>query len=154
VLAVIKALKLKRPVLVGHSIAGEEMSSIGSRHPKKVAGLIYLDAAYIYAYYDDSYSDRFSYNQKYNMEKLKEAKVPTPFLLMMAGYQKYTNINALFLAIYAKKSVEGNEKILEAIKRNIQSAKLVILPNARHDIYMSNEAEVLSEMKAFLANLP
>jgi non-heme chloroperoxidase len=52
VLAVLDALKINRPVLVGHSIAGEELSSIGSRHPEKVAGLIYLDAGYSYAFYD------------------------------------------------------------------------------------------------------
>ena len=57
VLAVIDSLKLNRPVLVGHSIAGEELSSIGSRHPEKVAGLIYLDAGYSYAYYDRSRGD-------------------------------------------------------------------------------------------------
>jgi len=49
VLAVLDALKLSRPVLAGHSIAGEELSSIGSRHPEKVSGLIYLDAGYPYA---------------------------------------------------------------------------------------------------------
>jgi pimeloyl-ACP methyl ester carboxylesterase len=57
VLAVIDSLKLNRPVLVGHSIAGEELSSVGSRHPEKVAGLIYLDAGYAYAYYDRSRGD-------------------------------------------------------------------------------------------------
>jgi pimeloyl-ACP methyl ester carboxylesterase len=51
VLAVIAALKLDRPVLAGHSIAGEELSSIGSRHPEAVAGLIYLDAAFARAFY-------------------------------------------------------------------------------------------------------
>lgn len=51
VIAVIDALKLQRPVLAGHSLAGEELSSIGSRHPEKVSGLIYLDAGYAYAYY-------------------------------------------------------------------------------------------------------
>lgn len=51
VLAVIDVLKLDRPVLVGHSIAGVELSSIGTRHPEKVAGLIYLDAAYALAFY-------------------------------------------------------------------------------------------------------
>jgi pimeloyl-ACP methyl ester carboxylesterase len=54
VLAVIDALKLDRPVVVGHSIAGEELSSIGSRHPEKVSALIYLDAAMGYAYYSRS----------------------------------------------------------------------------------------------------
>jgi len=57
VLAVIEALKLNRPVLVGHSIAGEELSSVGSRHPEKIAGLIYLEAAYAFAYYDRSQGD-------------------------------------------------------------------------------------------------
>jgi non-heme chloroperoxidase len=153
VLAVIKSLKLRRPVLVGHSIAGEELSSIGSRFPQKVAGLIYLDAAYIYAYYDSSFSDHFSSTQKYNLEKLKAAKVQSPMLQILAGSQKYTDIRAPFLAIYAKKSVDGNERILEAIKRNMPSAKLVILTNAEHNIYLSNEAEVLNEMKVFINNL-
>jgi pimeloyl-ACP methyl ester carboxylesterase len=45
-LVVIAALNLRKPVLVGHSIAGEELKSIGSRHPKKVSGLIYLDPGY------------------------------------------------------------------------------------------------------------
>lgn len=51
VLAVLDALKLDRPVLAGHSMAGAEMSSIATRHPEKVAGLIYLDAAYAYAFH-------------------------------------------------------------------------------------------------------
>ena len=55
VLAVIDSLQLTRPVIAGHSIAGEELSSIGSRHPEKVSGLIYLDAGSDYAFYDPSY---------------------------------------------------------------------------------------------------
>jgi pimeloyl-ACP methyl ester carboxylesterase len=57
VLAVVDSLKLERPVIAGHSIAGQELSSIGSRHPQRVAGLIYLDAGYSYAYYDRSRGD-------------------------------------------------------------------------------------------------
>jgi pimeloyl-ACP methyl ester carboxylesterase len=54
VLAVIETLRLDRPVLIGHSIAGEELSSVGSRRPEKVAGLVYLDAVWPYSYYDQS----------------------------------------------------------------------------------------------------
>jgi len=55
VVAVIDALHLaEKPVLVGHSIAGEELSSVGSRYPEKVAGLIYLEGGYEYALYDRS----------------------------------------------------------------------------------------------------
>ena len=53
VLAVMDALKISKPILVGHSIAGEELSSIGVRYPDRVAGLIYLEAANDYAYYND-----------------------------------------------------------------------------------------------------
>lgn len=56
VLSVIEALNITRPVLVGHSIAGQELSSIATRHPDKVAGLIYLDAAHRYAYFNPNSS--------------------------------------------------------------------------------------------------
>jgi pimeloyl-ACP methyl ester carboxylesterase len=52
VLAVIDTLKLRRPILVGHSIAGAELSWIANNHPDRVAGLIYLDGAYSYAFDD------------------------------------------------------------------------------------------------------
>jgi pimeloyl-ACP methyl ester carboxylesterase len=57
VLAVIDSLGLTRPVLAGHSLAGEELSSIGSRQADKVAGLVYLDAANSYAFYDTTRGD-------------------------------------------------------------------------------------------------
>ena len=49
VLGVIDHLQLAKPLLVGHSFAGEELSSIGSRAPGRVAGLVYMDAGYRYA---------------------------------------------------------------------------------------------------------
>lgn len=55
--AVIDALQLDHPVLVGHSIAGEELSYVGSHDPGKVAGLIYLDAGDAYGFYDRSRGD-------------------------------------------------------------------------------------------------
>ena len=50
VLAVLGALHLDRPVLVGHSIAGAEMSAIASAASDRIAGVVYLDAAYPYAF--------------------------------------------------------------------------------------------------------
>jgi non-heme chloroperoxidase len=52
ILSAMDQLKIEKPVLIGHSIAGEELSSIGTRHPERVSALIYLDAAYTYAFYD------------------------------------------------------------------------------------------------------
>jgi non-heme chloroperoxidase len=50
VLSVLDQMKIQSPVLIGHSFAGEELSSIGSRFPDRVAGLVYLDAANRYAF--------------------------------------------------------------------------------------------------------
>jgi pimeloyl-ACP methyl ester carboxylesterase len=50
VLAVIDALKLDRPVLIGHSIAGAEMSEVADSQPDRIAGIVYLEAAYPYAF--------------------------------------------------------------------------------------------------------
>ena len=44
--AVLDALRLERPVLVGHGFAGEEMSWVASRDSSRLAGLVYVDAAY------------------------------------------------------------------------------------------------------------
>jgi pimeloyl-ACP methyl ester carboxylesterase len=46
VVTVIDALKLTKPVIIGHSIAGLELSSLGSRHVDRVAGIVYLDAVF------------------------------------------------------------------------------------------------------------
>jgi pimeloyl-ACP methyl ester carboxylesterase len=54
VLAVIDSLHLTKPAVAGHSLAGQELSSLGSRHADRVAGLIYLDAGYAYAFYDST----------------------------------------------------------------------------------------------------
>jgi non-heme chloroperoxidase len=53
VIAVIDSLKLNRPpILVGSSMGGEELSSVGTRYPQKVTALIYLNATYPESYYD------------------------------------------------------------------------------------------------------
>ena len=51
VIALLDALNLKSPILVGHSLAGQEISYVASRRPDRIAGAVYLDAAYRYAYY-------------------------------------------------------------------------------------------------------
>ena len=90
VLAVIAALNLDRPILVGHSLAGQELSSVGSRHPEKVSGLIYLDAGYRYAY-DPSPSEPQS----------PQREITTVQEALRAGGQKFTRIDVPILAIYA-----------------------------------------------------
>lgn len=46
VLALCDSLALGPVVLVGHSVAGDELTECAARHPDRIAGLVYLDAAY------------------------------------------------------------------------------------------------------------
>jgi pimeloyl-ACP methyl ester carboxylesterase len=50
VLAVLDGLHIEKPVLIGHSIAGQELSYLADAHRDRIPALIYLDAAYRYAY--------------------------------------------------------------------------------------------------------
>jgi non-heme chloroperoxidase len=210
VLAVLDFLKLDRPVLVGHSMAGEELSSIGSRHPEKVSGLVYLDAAYSYAYYDASRGDltidrndliqtltdlqpwKAPLNQT-SIRELLDEKIPrfendlrqllsllqalpqssvaqvsqyVPFAAsaMMAGQQKYSHLPVPILAIFADPHDLGNELLekydalfieaqIEAFEKGVPSARVVRLPYASHNIFVSNEADVLREMDLFIGTL-
>ena len=111
VLAVIDALKLQKPVLAGHSIAGEELSSVGSRHPEKVSGLIYLDAGFPYAFYDQDYGDP-------QLDML-DARDKIEQLLPSGGYpsgQKQA-IEALLAGLpRLEKDLRNQLKLLEAIE--------------------------------------
>lgn len=46
VVRVMDAVGLKDPVAVGHSFAGEEMHVLGARYSTRIAGLVYIDAAF------------------------------------------------------------------------------------------------------------
>jgi pimeloyl-ACP methyl ester carboxylesterase len=162
ILAVIAALNLDRPILVGHSLAGQELSSVGSRHPEKVGGLIYLDAGYSYAY-DPSPSELPSPPPQREIGTVQEA--------LRAGRQKYTRIDVPILAIYAlphergitnpAKRAEADARDLafqgamaKAFEKGLPSARVIWLAHADHYVFRSNEAEVLREMNAFVAGLP
>jgi len=69
VVAVIDALKMNRPVLVGHSIADAEMSSVAKNHPDRIAGMVYLDAAYSYA---------FDNGKGANVNEMQALRAPKP----------------------------------------------------------------------------
>jgi non-heme chloroperoxidase len=220
VVAVLDGLKINHPVLVGHSIAGEELSSLATRHPEKVAGLIYLEAGYPYAFYDrlrgdptiDSIELRreleqlgqlfpgmLSPDQKPLIQKMLQttlsqferdlqeqlkaqvmpasmipARMPPVASAVTMGEQEYTDIRVPILAIFsvphdlgpvfqndpaARAALEAGDLArtgaqADAFEKGIPSARVVRLPHASHYVFLSNEADVLREMNAFLAKLP
>jgi pimeloyl-ACP methyl ester carboxylesterase len=225
VLAVLDSLRLVRPVLVGHSIAGEELSSIGSRHPDRVSGLVYLDAGYSYAFYNQARGDmsldlisllkeledlrpgkgpvdarpviqqlldtslpqfqRDLKDYKEELDALPPAllkaydSVPlpdaTPRLAITSSEEKYTRVAVPILAVYAEPHGAPPEfAIKDSAARAASDARdsalvetqaaafaaanstvhLVRLRHADHYVFISNAADVVREMNAFLTSLP
>jgi non-heme chloroperoxidase len=88
------------------------------------------------------------------------------------GMQKYTSIPVPALAIYAcphnwdrlpdsprKTALIADDKArctawADNFRRGVPSARIVMIPNADHYVYLSNEAQVVREMNDFLAKLP
>ena len=228
VLAVLDSLGIRSPVLIGHSIAGEELSSIGSRHPERVAGLVYLDAGYPYAIYDSTSSDVGLMNANVSVSDVlhKLARLTDPYLAMsprdqqalirelletslpqmerdlrgkskqlaalpnqdvtppaqrpnaiiralLGGEEKYTSVRAPVLAIFAApheaspavakdSAVRAKADAAElawvmpqiaAFRRGAPTARVVVLPNANHYVFNSNEADVLRDIRAFIDGL-
>jgi non-heme chloroperoxidase len=86
VLAVLDVLKLDKPILAGHSIAGAELSWMASTHPTRIAGLVYLEAGYSYAFDNGEGADIAE------MMKLKAPQPPPPAtadLVDFSTLQKY-----------------------------------------------------------------
>ena len=150
VLEAMDALKLNKPVLIGHSIAGGELSSIGSRHAGKVAGLIYLDSGYSYAYYDPTLRDAELAGLVYSSLQPSERAV-------YEGRRKYTRIHGPVLAIYAfgdKPDLALAEAQANAFEKGVPGARVLRFPKAPHYIFLAEEAAVLREIRSFIATLP
>ena len=60
VIALLNAMGLEPPILIGHSLAGQEISYVASRRPDQIASAVYLDAAYRYAYYTPTAQENLS----------------------------------------------------------------------------------------------
>lgn len=212
VLAVIDALKLDRPVVAGHSLGGEELSSIGTRRPEKVRGLIYLDAGYQYAFYDPKADNiEIDVSTMYRdlgeltsatpsrtkvliaeiqatmpalQRELKTAadqpagapEGPSPSRRMLrdrveqaifTSMRKYSGVKAPALAIFASPHActgfcitpqyKAQEAAVaaqaDAFEAGTPSARVVRIADAQHYVFLSNEADVIREMNAFMDGL-
>jgi non-heme chloroperoxidase len=215
VLAVLDALGLEKPVLAGHSIAGQELSSIGTRRPDRVAALVYFDAGYQYAF-DNGRVPTFeeisavgfpqrppptdadlatfdAFRQYYarvlgftypeaelrhkrsvtaqggvGAERLapggrsllvtvtKYVQVPAPALFLVSA-QHPGRWAASSADPKVRQQVSGLQAVLarqaKAIEEGVPSARVVQLADANHYLFLSNEADVLREMRAFLSRL-
>jgi pimeloyl-ACP methyl ester carboxylesterase len=81
VVAVMDALKIDRVILAGHSFAGAELSDVATRHPGRVTGLIYLEAAYSFGFRSDEAPSMEEFQQV-----VRSPKTPPPQLADLANF--------------------------------------------------------------------
>jgi non-heme chloroperoxidase len=254
VVAVLDALHITNPVLVGHSIAGEELSAVSKYHAGRVAGLVYLDAGGSFALYNPEHGDYtpalaklkddlsalqnnlyddavisetstdlalFQANLAEVRHEVEGAKPPSPqpgdltsisaFQSYMKGFyggiipeaevrqlyridgsgrvgawighafanqsvmleeERFERIDTPLLAIFsypsapyptqtdspakltAYRAAEKSRKEAQIkIFREQPHAKVVVIPNATHYIFLSHPAEVISEIRHFVDGL-
>lgn len=183
VLAVMDALHIDKPVLVGHSYAGQEMSYVAAEHQQRVRGLIYLDAAYRYAF--DVPGD---FEKDFPTLPAPPATLPSvtkpPFTLpeaerhqpqgsadatklIIAGGRKFADIRVPTLAIFASPHDIGaidaafdkfdeavTERQAKAVERGIAGSRVLRWPHASHYLFLTRKGDVLNEVTAFLRALP
>jgi pimeloyl-ACP methyl ester carboxylesterase len=226
VLYVLDSLKLVAPILVGHSIAGNELTLLGARNSGRIAGLVYLDAT---ADPTDDYTDyeklrkdlptalrttrwpspedykslrayrdwqirelgvafpeaevrnEFSFKSDETMDTYKTPRSVNDAIRAGAEKREYSNIRSPILAIcasplslydqmqryhpktdYERAAIEAvrdadvnwNRRRLSNLQNAIAPVRIAELPGANHYVFLSNEADVLRELRAFLAGLP
>lgn len=185
VLRVLDALRLERPVLVGHSVAGEEMSSIGARYSNRIAALIYLDAAWDRTYVLPKDNERSADFDKVGIPSQPKPNPERfdPRDALGAGVEKpdYARIRVPALALYAapetwKEMVPGAPEFTDVEKRaaaervvahtartrkfmedmfrsGVANSRVIEIRGASHYLFLTNEGDVLRNMRAFLEGL-
>ena len=98
--------------------------------------------------------------------------------MLLTGMKKFTEIPVPALAIFANPHSQGawvdqnpdsgvqkaaqaysaalaalTERQMKAFREGVPTARVVVLPRAHHYVYLSNQADVLREMRAFLDGL-
>jgi non-heme chloroperoxidase len=134
VLAIIDDLKLDKPVLAGHSIAGTELSSICSRHADKVAGLIYLDAVGGYAFYS---GQRGATALDIDLNELRRE---LDALKLPVGPRTKPLVQALL-----QNGLPDVEKDLEDWQKNLQTLDLATAPNPAPPTYQDQVNNAIRE---------
>jgi pimeloyl-ACP methyl ester carboxylesterase len=183
VLTVIKTLRLEKPVLVGHSFAGQEMSYLGSQHHDLIAALIYLDAAYRYAY-DVPGEFEKDFPTLPPPPPIPPKPVRQPFTLpeaerqqargsqatlqaILAGGKRFTEIGVPALAIFASPHDIGaapdeafdrfdeamTERQARAFERGVRGARVLRWSHASHYLFLTRPADVIKEATEFIAAL-
>ena len=181
VFAVLEHLSLGKPVFIGHSIAGQELSYLASKHADRLAGVVYLEAAYRYAYdvpgeFEKDFPSlppppstappaaNVARVVLPDAERLQLPAQPGARQAILSGSQHFTEIRVPALAIFAsphdvmtgdfeKFDEAMTERQARAFERGVPQARVLRWPHASHYLFITQERDVLREVSAFLATL-
>lgn len=136
------SLKIARVHLVGHSVAGDEISGFAARYPDRVGKLVYLDAAY----------DRAELRRILTMSLLTNPKPPAPpkpnrnDISSVANYSQYLEriygVRWPEAEVRATKRFDANGRYIEEVTNG--STGLKILQGEEHPDYNKIAAPALA----------
>jgi non-heme chloroperoxidase len=165
VLAILDKLQIVKPILVGHSLAGEELSYIGTRAPQRAAALIYLEAAY-----DEAYDGGVPTPPPPSPPPGFPKESPIDVTIDNNPGHFTTPIDLPILAIFANPHSDQprpglsaayiaadnafTTKQIAAFEKGQPNAQVIVIPHANHFVYITNRDEVLRDINTFVANLP
>jgi pimeloyl-ACP methyl ester carboxylesterase len=173
IMAFLDAKELPRVHLVGHSLAGLEMTQIASRWPRRVLSLVYLDAI------ADPATARAVLQKDPLGTKPATGVVWTQISRWWNGYSvDFSGVEAPTLSISAVKerhpgippdatieireradaywravAVPTQEQWLATFRRDVPHAKVITYRDASHYFYLDRGADVLAEIKRFYSTL-
>ena len=182
VLAVIDGLAIGKPILVGHSLGGQELSYLASAHTERVAAVVYLEAAYRYAFDVPGEFERdfpslpappstpapapaIASIQLPEAERRQPRGHPGAAQAILAGSQQFTKIDVPALAIFASPHdvATGDferfdeamtERQARAFERGVPRARVLRWRRASHYIFLTLQDDVVKAITSFLATLP
>jgi non-heme chloroperoxidase len=229
VLQVLDSRKVESPVLVGHSMAGSELTTLGAQHSDRLSGLVYLDAgadpkdfpwsdpafrAVVqklspatpdppspteagrkksyqafrtwqmatlgFAFCESEVRNMYDFNSDGSVGDYRTPDAVHEAINAGAKKRDYSKIRVPVLSIFAtppsvadqlkehpRKDAEERVAIeqqyamlvnfIGRYKRSLQSAvpdaRVLEWPGAKHYLFITNEADVLRELRVFLAGL-
>jgi non-heme chloroperoxidase len=223
IVCVLDALKLSKPILIGHSFGGQDQTILAENHPERIAALVYLNSAedptvtdygvkppdgkrlpatarehpnpdftsfqayrewgmrthgvafpeselrQLYAANPDGTMGKYLGSPQVReamfkgLEQPDFARIKVPVLAFFAGpisledeIHKYPPQNEDERAALEQQyrfDMAVRDRHIQDLKKGVPSANIVELSNANYYIFLSNEADVLRELRAFVAGL-
>jgi pimeloyl-ACP methyl ester carboxylesterase len=173
IMAFLDAKELPRVHLVGHSLAGLELTQIASRWPRRVRSLVYLDAiadpatAYAVLQKDPLSSAPATgavwtqISRWWNGYSVDFSGVEAPTLSISAIQRRHPGvppdatieIRERADAYWRTAAVPTKERWLATFQRQVPHARVITYRDASHYFYLDRSADVLAEIKSFYSTL-